>query len=174
MNPPRFDKASDIADLTYLNEASVVHNLRQRYATGLIYVRRRSFYFTYISAQADFLLSSSSSQTYSSKLSPSLAPPLLLSSRLTTFPSLVPPRHLPRRRQPLSISTHLLPIHHRSVSEPSQRGERSSHLCHRRTRLGQHARRPRITECSHHVRTLPHFDLSILSFPDHLHLLSQG
>lgn len=38
MNPPRFDKASDIADLTYLNEASVVHNLRQRYVAGLIYV----------------------------------------------------------------------------------------------------------------------------------------
>ena len=38
MNPPRFDKAADIADLTYLNEASVVHNLRQRYAAGLIYV----------------------------------------------------------------------------------------------------------------------------------------
>ncbi|CDZ97402.1 nonmuscle myosin heavy chain b [Phaffia rhodozyma] len=37
MNPPRFDNASDIADLTYLNEASVVHNLRQRYSSGQIY-----------------------------------------------------------------------------------------------------------------------------------------
>jgi hypothetical protein len=40
MNPPRFDKAADIADLTYLNEASVVHNLRERYVSGMIYVRR--------------------------------------------------------------------------------------------------------------------------------------
>lgn len=39
MNPPRFDKAADIADLTYLNEASVVHNLRERYVSGMIYVR---------------------------------------------------------------------------------------------------------------------------------------
>lgn len=38
MNPPRFDKAADIADLTYLNEASVVHNLRERYVSGMIYV----------------------------------------------------------------------------------------------------------------------------------------
>lgn len=38
MNPPKFDKAEDIADLTFLNEASVVHNLRQRYFSGLIYV----------------------------------------------------------------------------------------------------------------------------------------
>lgn len=41
MNPPRFDKAADIADLTYLNEASVVHNLRERYVSGMIYVRPR-------------------------------------------------------------------------------------------------------------------------------------
>ncbi|WFD30468.1 class II myosin [Malassezia sp. CBS 17886] len=37
MNPPKFDKADDIADLTFLNEASVVHNLRQRYFSNLIY-----------------------------------------------------------------------------------------------------------------------------------------
>ncbi|TIC72652.1 hypothetical protein E3Q00_03763 [Wallemia mellicola] len=36
-NPPRFDKVSDIAELTYLNEASVVHNLRSRYGSDLIY-----------------------------------------------------------------------------------------------------------------------------------------
>lgn len=39
MNPPKFDKVDDIAHLTFLNEASVVHNLRQRYLSGLIYVR---------------------------------------------------------------------------------------------------------------------------------------
>ena len=39
MNPPKFDKAADIADLTHLNEASVVHNLRQRFFSNMIYVR---------------------------------------------------------------------------------------------------------------------------------------
>lgn len=38
VNPPTFDGAEDIADLTYLNEASVVHNLRTRYHDGAIYV----------------------------------------------------------------------------------------------------------------------------------------
>ncbi|KAH6578714.1 hypothetical protein BASA60_003550 [Batrachochytrium salamandrivorans] len=37
MNPPKFDKVEDMADLTHLNEASVVHNLRQRYYSNLIY-----------------------------------------------------------------------------------------------------------------------------------------
>lgn len=39
MNPPRFSKVEDMADLTCLNEASVLHNLRERYFSGLIYVR---------------------------------------------------------------------------------------------------------------------------------------
>lgn len=38
MNPPKFDRVEDIADLTFLNEASVAHNLRLRYGSGLIYV----------------------------------------------------------------------------------------------------------------------------------------
>jgi myosin protein heavy chain len=38
MNPPKFDRVEDIADLTFLNEASVVHNLRLRYGSGAIYV----------------------------------------------------------------------------------------------------------------------------------------
>ncbi|BGP45613.1 class II myosin [Rhodotorula kratochvilovae] len=37
VNPPNFDGVDDIADLTYLNEASVVHNLRLRYQRGDIY-----------------------------------------------------------------------------------------------------------------------------------------
>lgn len=39
MNPPKFEKVEDMAGLTYLNEASVLHNLRQRYYSSLIYVR---------------------------------------------------------------------------------------------------------------------------------------
>ncbi|CAN6615001.1 myosin-1 [Trichomonascus vanleenenianus] len=37
VNPPQFDKADDMAELTYLNEASVVHNLSTRYAAKNIY-----------------------------------------------------------------------------------------------------------------------------------------
>ncbi|XP_035990529.1 myosin-10 isoform X6 [Fundulus heteroclitus] len=37
MNPPRFSKVEDMADLTCLNEASVLHNIRERYYSGLIY-----------------------------------------------------------------------------------------------------------------------------------------
>ncbi|XP_062706926.1 myosin heavy chain, muscle isoform X16 [Aedes albopictus] len=37
VNPPKFEKVEDMADLTYLNEAAVLHNLRQRYYCKLIY-----------------------------------------------------------------------------------------------------------------------------------------
>ena len=45
MNPPKFEKLEDMADLTYLNEASVLYNLRARYTAGYIYVsyHARSF-----------------------------------------------------------------------------------------------------------------------------------
>ena len=43
MNPPKFDRVDDIADLTYLNEASVVHNLRLRYGSEAIYVSWQYF-----------------------------------------------------------------------------------------------------------------------------------
>ncbi|CAJ0583352.1 unnamed protein product, partial [Mesorhabditis spiculigera] len=36
-NPPKFDRVDDMSDLTYLNEASVLHNLNQRYYSSLIY-----------------------------------------------------------------------------------------------------------------------------------------
>ncbi|KYQ60220.1 Myosin heavy chain, muscle [Trachymyrmex zeteki] len=39
VNPPKFEKAEDMADLTYLNEASVLHNLKQRYYAKLIYTK---------------------------------------------------------------------------------------------------------------------------------------
>lgn len=38
MNPPQFDGVEDIAELTHLNEASVVNDLRMRYGAGSIYV----------------------------------------------------------------------------------------------------------------------------------------
>lgn len=41
MNPPKFSKVEDMAELTCLNEASVLHNLKERYYSGLIYVSRK-------------------------------------------------------------------------------------------------------------------------------------
>ncbi|KAH0556592.1 hypothetical protein GP486_005560 [Trichoglossum hirsutum] len=38
VNPAKFDKADDMAELTHLNEASVVHNLHMRYQADLIYL----------------------------------------------------------------------------------------------------------------------------------------
>lgn len=40
MNPPKFEKVEDMAELTCLNEASVLHNLKDRYYSELIYVSR--------------------------------------------------------------------------------------------------------------------------------------
>jgi len=37
VNPPKYEKCEDMSNLTYLNDASVLHNLKQRYYTKLIY-----------------------------------------------------------------------------------------------------------------------------------------
>ncbi|KAG8196055.1 hypothetical protein JTE90_007800 [Oedothorax gibbosus] len=37
VNPPKFEKCDDVSSLTYLNEASVMYNLRDRYNCNLIY-----------------------------------------------------------------------------------------------------------------------------------------
>ena len=50
MNPPKFDKVEDMADLSVLNEASVLHNLRDRFQSDLIYVRFLYFYFIFTRA----------------------------------------------------------------------------------------------------------------------------
>ncbi|PBC26098.1 Myosin heavy chain, muscle [Apis cerana cerana] len=39
VNPPKYEKTEDMADLTFLNEASVLHNLKQRYYSNLIYTK---------------------------------------------------------------------------------------------------------------------------------------
>lgn len=38
MNPPKFTKTEDMANLTFLNEASVLNNLKERYYSMMIYV----------------------------------------------------------------------------------------------------------------------------------------
>ena len=46
VNPAKFDKVGDMAELTHLNEASVVHNLRSRYHDDLIYTYSGLFLVT--------------------------------------------------------------------------------------------------------------------------------
>ena len=38
VNPPKFEKCEDMSNLTYLNEASVLWNLKSRYQAKMIYV----------------------------------------------------------------------------------------------------------------------------------------
>lgn len=42
-NPPKFEKTEDMANLTYLSEAAILHNLRERYHCWRIYVSLSSF-----------------------------------------------------------------------------------------------------------------------------------
>lgn len=49
MNPPKFNKVEDMAELTCLNEACVLHNIKDRYYSGLIYVSSNPPFF-YVSA----------------------------------------------------------------------------------------------------------------------------
>ena len=37
LNPAKYEKIEDMADLTYLNEASVLFNLRDRYKVFMFY-----------------------------------------------------------------------------------------------------------------------------------------
>ena len=46
VNPAKFDKADDMAELTHLNEPSVVHNLQMRYQADLIYTYSGLFLVT--------------------------------------------------------------------------------------------------------------------------------
>ncbi|KAL2432443.1 Myosin type-2 heavy chain 1 [Exophiala dermatitidis] len=46
VNPAKFDKADDMAELTHLNEASVIHNLYTRYQADLIYTYSGLFLVT--------------------------------------------------------------------------------------------------------------------------------
>ena len=38
VNPPKFDKMEDMSNLTYLNDATILWNLKDRYYSKLIYV----------------------------------------------------------------------------------------------------------------------------------------
>ena len=41
VNPPKFEKCDDMVNLTYLNDASVFHNLEGRYKAKLIHTCKR-------------------------------------------------------------------------------------------------------------------------------------
>ena len=40
MNPSRYNKCEDMVNMTHLNEASVLNNLKERYESFMIYVRK--------------------------------------------------------------------------------------------------------------------------------------
>ena len=42
-NPPKYELLEDLANMTYLSEASVVHNLSERYVRFLIYTYSGKF-----------------------------------------------------------------------------------------------------------------------------------
>ncbi|KAK7014166.1 myosin II heavy chain [Favolaschia claudopus] len=67
MNPPKFDRVDDIADLTFLNEASVVHNLRLRFGSGAIYTYSGLFLVAINPYQSLPLYSDAIIQQYRSK-----------------------------------------------------------------------------------------------------------
>ena len=48
MNPPKYDKIEDMAMMTHLTEATVLYNLKERYAAWMIYV-------SYIHAETSIL-----------------------------------------------------------------------------------------------------------------------
>lgn len=55
MNPPKFSKVEDMAALTFLNEASVLQNLRERYFSSLIYVRNAHIRITQSELKQDHI-----------------------------------------------------------------------------------------------------------------------
>ena len=73
MNPPKFSKVEDMAELTCLNEASVLHNLKERYYSGLIYVSITHQAHTELKDLAS--LYDTSVNQYSVNTSDSLLPP---------------------------------------------------------------------------------------------------
>jgi hypothetical protein len=53
MNPPKFEKTEDMSNLSFLNDASVLHNLRSRYASMLIYVSDVVVNFPFVKVYID-------------------------------------------------------------------------------------------------------------------------
>lgn len=45
MNSPKYDKCDDMSNMTHLNDATIIHNLKERYLDYLIYVRFPLYFF---------------------------------------------------------------------------------------------------------------------------------
>ena len=109
VNPPKFERCEDMSNLTYLNEASVLHNLKARYVSKLIYVSSRDgviilqTYFSFVCFLADLL-----------------------------WPVL-------RGRQSLQEVPHLHRDMHQDVHQQAKERSISAHLCHCRWSLSKHA-----------------------------------
>lgn len=50
MNPPKYNLSEDMANLSFLNEAAILYNLRARYAKLMIYVsdHNNNFFHNFI------------------------------------------------------------------------------------------------------------------------------
>ena len=42
MNPPKFEMCTDMSLLSYLNEGGLLHNLKSRYISNVIYVSKNN------------------------------------------------------------------------------------------------------------------------------------
>lgn len=126
MNPPQFDGVEDIAELTHLNEASVVNNLRSRYGAGSIYVSRT------VQAKLTIRATLGTSQLHDSSNPQSLP-------------------HLPKPLPPASD----LHVHHcLPVPIKAERREPSAHLRRRRASLAADRRGEGKPVDPHHVSCL--------------------
>ena len=85
VNPPKFEKVEDMADLTYLNDAAVLHNLRQRYYHKLIYVSVPKNWILLINFFFSFLF-------LPSKKNKSVRSSSMKSSKKKTYPEIPPNR----------------------------------------------------------------------------------
>ena len=54
MNPPKYDKIEDMAMMTHLSEATVLYNLKERYAAWMIYVSSPTHWEQHVHVQVPY------------------------------------------------------------------------------------------------------------------------
>ncbi len=118
MNPPKFSKVEDMAELTCLNEASVLHNLKERYYSGLIYVSLGGYTYFWGVHSCDRL-------TLLSDSNYPLSYPDVLWSLLCGG-------------QPVQVPAHLHRGHSEHVQGQEETRDAPSHLRHHRHGLQEH------------------------------------
>lgn len=120
MNPPKFNKVEDMAELTCLNEASVLHNLKDRYYSGLIYVSLRRHIHTHRS-KALFLCTHQRS---------------CLTVTFLSYPDVL--WSLLRGGQPIQVPAHLQWGYSQHVQGQEETWDATTHLRHHRHGLQEH------------------------------------